>query len=49
MPLYAESETVLAVEGADIEINVFRDSSGKVTGLMVRLPNQPAFPAKKIK
>jgi dienelactone hydrolase len=49
MTLYPESETVLAVEGADIEVNVFRDSTGKVTGLMIRPPNQPGFPAKKIK
>ena len=48
MALYPESETVLAVEDADTEVTVFRDSSGKVTGLMVQRPNQPGFPAKRI-
>lgn len=47
--MYPESESVLGVEGADTDITVFRDSSGKVTGIMVRPPNQPGFPLKKIK
>lgn len=47
--LYPESETEFSVEGADVQVNFFRDPAGKVTHLTVQQPDRPEMSAQKIK